>query len=336
MEGINTGSARSWEEFEAQVKKAGEQGTRYSEAQKTAMIQREVTAADGGISLAGLRKIGQQFVGPILVRLKYEGVVRDLLVERVIPQGTLPQFPVWDKIGYAYVLNDYNGEIQASRYEAKIFPVPMVRVAARAIIPKAEVMAMNFDIVERAKQQMLENIMRREDERYYEFLNQTISDHVAGQMYLDRPHWPAYPGVAEYSITTTGNRFDPLIFTDAFGVISRSQLMPSKILLNTADYMDVFSWGVNSIGYAAVERLTDTGVMPRYGMADFKPSITCPKNVAYVQPDPQYVGFLATRWTPQVQEYHDPAKGEYGYVIDESIGYFIASSYGLVRLQKNV
>lgn len=321
----------SWAEFERQVKAAQQQQGRFSKEAKNQIIQNEVMGSDGMPSMAGLRKVGQQFIGPILIRLKYEGVVRDLLVEETIPQGQLPQYPMWDHIGMAYVLDDYAGEVQATRYEATIFNVPLQRIAARAIIPKGEVMALNFDVVERAKQQMLENIMRREDERYYGILDATISDYTAEQL---GPEYTNYPNPSEYSITVTGDTFTHLTFADSFRVIAQAQLMPSKILMNVGDYMDVFSWGVNTLSYAAVERLVDTGVLPRYGMADFKPTVTCPKGVAYVQPDPQYVGFFPQRWSVHVQEYHDAAKGEYGWVMDESVGFAVMNPRGLVRIEK--
>jgi len=325
------GEPKTWRDYEGLVKQAQSQSSRFSKTAKDQMIRNEVLDVNGQPNLSGLRKVGQQFIGPILVRLKYEGVVRDLLIEKTIPQGQLPIFPVWDHIGYAFVLNDYSGEVQAVRMEAKLFPVPLVRIAARVIVPKAEVLAMNFDIVERCKQQMLENIMRREDRRYYALLDQTIADYGATQL---GPEFFNYPDPSEYSISVTG-AFTHLTFAEAFRVIAQAQLMPSKILLNVGDYMDVFSWGVNDISYAAVERLTDTGVLPRYGMADFKPSVTVEKGIAYVQPDPQFVGFFPQRWSVHVQEYHDPAKGEYGWVMDEGVGYAIMNPRGLVRIQKS-
>lgn len=324
------GEPRTWKDYEAVVKQAQIESAKYTKTAKDQMVRAEVMGVDGQPNLAGLRKVGQQFIGPILVRLKYEGVVRDLLVEKTIPQGQLPIFPVWDHIGYAFVLNDYSGEVQATRMEAKLFPVPLIRVAARVIIPKAEVMAMNFDIVERAKQQMLENIMRREDRRYYSLLDLAISEYAATQL---GPEYYNYPDPTEYSINVTGD-FTHMSFADSFRVIAQAQLMPSKIVLNVGDYMDVFNWGVNTLSYAAVERLTDTGVLPRYGMADFKPSVTVPKGIAYVQPDPQFVGFFPQRWSVHVQEYHDPAKGEYGWVMDEGVGFAILNARGLVRLAK--
>lgn len=321
---------KTWKDYEAVVKKAQSQQGKYSRAQKDDMIKNAVLDTMGDVNLSGLKKVGQQFIGPILVRLKYEGVVRDLLVEKPIPQGQLPIFPIWDHIGSAHVLNDYNGEVQASRMEGKYFQVPQVRIASRVIIPKAEVYSMNFDIVERSKQQMLENIMRREDRRYYTLLDLALSNYTSR---LLGPEHYNYPDPDEYSISVNGD-FTHMSFADAFRVISQAQLMPSKILLNVGDYMDVFNWGVNTLSYAAVERLTDTGVLPRYGMADFKPSVTVPKGVAYVQPEPQYVGFFPVRWNLQVEEYHDAAKGEYGWVMDEGVGFSILNARGIVRLAK--
>ncbi len=334
MNGLNTQaqgtSPKTWKDYESLVKQAQATSGKFTKEAKDTAIRNTVLGMDGQPSLPGLHKVGQQFIGPILVRLKYEGVTRDLLLEKTIAQGQLPIFPVWDHIGYAFLLNDYSGEVQAVRMEAKLFQVPLVRIAARVIIPKAEVYAMNFDLVERAKQQMLENIMRREDRRYYTLLDLAISGYATEQL---GPEYYNYPDPSEYSINVVGD-FTHMSFADSFRVISQAQLMPSKILLNVGDYMDIFNWGVNTLSYAAVERLVDTGVLPRYGMADFKPSVTVPKGVSYVQPDPQYVGFFPQRWSVQVQEYHDPAKGEYGWVMDEGVGYAIMNPRGLVRLQK--
>jgi hypothetical protein len=93
----------------------------------------------GGISMTGWRKIGQVFVGPILIRLKYEGVVRDLLVERPLAQGVTPIFPVKKDIGIAYIVQGNMGEVRIHRVEAvKVF-VPMFRVASRPMVSKEDV-----------------------------------------------------------------------------------------------------------------------------------------------------------------------------------------------------
>jgi hypothetical protein len=326
---------KTWKDYAEQVKTAKASQDRWSKTAKDQMVKSHLVGADGMPNPAGFRKLGQQFVGPILVRLKYEGVTRDLLTERPLAQGALPIFSAWDHIGMAYVLNDYSGEVQVTRMEAKRFMAPLMRIAARVIIPKGEVYAMDFDLVERAKQQMLENIMRREDKRYYATLDSSIDDYIASTLppeYEDA----FYPDstTANYDIAVAGGKYTHLAYVDAFGTIAQAQLMPSKILINVGDYMDVFQWSLNDIGYAAVERLTETGVLPHYGLADFKPSVTVAPGKSYVQPDPEYVGYFPVRYSVQVQEHHDPSKFEYGWVMDEEVGFVILNARGLIRLRK--
>lgn len=321
---------KTWEDYEPLFKEAKAMEGKIPEATKTAMVRAELLGADNTPNPMGFKKVGQQFIGPILVRLKYEGVTRDLLIEKPIPQGQLPVFPVFDNIGYAFVLNDYAGEVQAIRMEAKLFLVPLLRIAHRVIIPKAEVYSMNFDLVERCKQQMLENIMRKEDKRYYAAIDLAIAGYASAIL---GPEYDNYPNPSEYSINVTG-AYTHMSFANAFRVVSQAQLYPSKILINVGDYFDVFNWGVNTLSYAAVERLTDTGVIPNYGPAQFKPSVTVPKGVGYVQPDPEYVGFFPIRWSVQVAEVHSPERGEYGWVMDEGCGFSIMNPRGLVKLTK--
>ncbi len=74
-------SVKTWKDYESIVKQAQAQSGRMTKEAKDTAIKNTVLGMDGNISLPGLRKVGQQFIGPILIRLKYEGVTRDLLLE---------------------------------------------------------------------------------------------------------------------------------------------------------------------------------------------------------------------------------------------------------------
>lgn len=327
---IEDGRPKSWQDYENEVSATREQTRKMSKAALDRGVQSTLRDASGGVSASGLRKSAQAFVGPIMLRLKYEGVLRDVLLEKPLAQGELPIYDFFNNLGMGWALNDYSGQYQIERMEAGKLDIPLLRIGQAVTVPQAEVRAFSFDLIERIKQQMIENIMRKEDQRLFAAIDLAISDHARYEL---GPEYVNFPDINDYSQENIGP-FSHMTFANAFATISRAQLAPSKILINIGDYYDVFNWGVNTISYAAVERITDTGVMSNYGPAMFRPSVTVKKGVAYVLPEPEYVGYVPIGYGVQVNEVHNPLADQYGYVASELLGYGVASAFGLHRTVK--
>jgi hypothetical protein len=275
----------------------------------------------GGISMTGWRKIGQVFVGPILIRLKYEGVVRDLLVERPLAQGVTPIFPVKKDIGIAYIVQGNMGEVRIHRVEAvKVF-VPMFRVASRPMVSKEDVYGMDFDLIASVKDDAVMQIREEEDKKYFGLLDAAIAD------------FEAKTGTS-HTINNVGDWVPQTIHTAA-KKIANLRLKAARILVSAGEYMDFWNWGTDQLGWKARDVITDTGTFSRYGDMLIKPTIAINDGKMYVQPEEQYVGFMPVRWSLDSVPVDEPENGLLGFVYDELIGMLIANSNGLIKATKS-
>lgn len=274
----------------------------------------------GQINMEGWKKVGQVFVGPILIRLKYEGIVRDLLVERPLAQGVAPLFPVKKDIGIAYIVMGNMGEVKIHRVEAVRVYVPMFRVASRPMVSKEDVYGMDFDLIASVKDDAVMQIREEEDKKYFGLLETSIND------------YETRTGIS-HTINNVGNWVPQSIHTGA-KKIADQRLKGARILVSAGEYYDFFDWGTDQLGWKARDVLTDTGTFARYGDMLIKPSIAVPSGKMYIQPEEQYVGFMPVRWSLDSVPVDEPENGNLGFVYDELIGMLIANANGLIRVNK--
>src|ERR1700760_3845297 len=57
-----------------------------------------------------MQRIGQGMIGPIQIRLRYEGIVRNVLIEDTLERGPLMPYDILDDLGRAYVMNSTDSE----------------------------------------------------------------------------------------------------------------------------------------------------------------------------------------------------------------------------------
>jgi hypothetical protein len=308
-------------QFEQEQKRILAASANVSDQEKLQAFARTVFDAEtGNISMTGWRKLGQVFVGPILIRLKYEGVVRDLLVERPLAQGVAPIFPVKKDIGIAYIVQGNMGEVRIHRVEGVRVFVPMFRVASRPMVTKEDVYGMDFDLIASVKDDAVMQIREEEDKKYFGLLETAISD------------FETKTGTS-HTINNVGGWVPQTIHTAA-KKIADLRLKAARILVSAGEYYDFFDWGTDQLGWKARDVITDTGTFARYGDMLIKPTIAIANGKMYVQPEEQYVGFMPVRWSLDSVPVDEPEKGELGFVYDELIGMLIANSNGLIRATK--
>ena len=71
----------------------------------------------------GIRRLGVGMIGPIQLKLRYQGIVRNVLVEDPVTPGTPVEYDVWDDLGQAYILNGTEGEVRVTPFEGKRVPI---------------------------------------------------------------------------------------------------------------------------------------------------------------------------------------------------------------------
>jgi hypothetical protein len=57
----------------------------------------------------GFQRVGNGMIGPIQIRLRYEGMVRNVLMEDTLERGPLMPYDVLDDLGMAYFINSTDG-----------------------------------------------------------------------------------------------------------------------------------------------------------------------------------------------------------------------------------
>src|SRR5687767_454638 len=94
---------------------SGQTLTHEAKVQKMALILSD----DAG----GIRRLGVGMVGPIQLKLRYQGITRNVLVEDPVTPGTPVEYDVWDDLGQAYIMSGTEGEVRVTPFEGKRVPV---------------------------------------------------------------------------------------------------------------------------------------------------------------------------------------------------------------------
>src|SRR3954468_906203 len=112
-----------------------------------------------------LRRIGQGMVGPIQIRLRYEGIVRNVLVEDTLERGPLMPYDILDDMGRAYVLNSTDSEVKITPFEGKQATPQLIRIASFPRIRKEDLYYLRVNAVEYAQDETRQAIQKQEDAR---------------------------------------------------------------------------------------------------------------------------------------------------------------------------
>ena len=126
-------AARKSDDYIAQIearraKTGGVALTREAKVRKMALILSD--------EMHGFRRLGVGMVGPIQLKLRYQGIVRNVLVEDPVTPGTPVEYDVWDDLGQAYILSGTEGEVRVTPFEGKRIPVRFFRIASRPAHPQ--------------------------------------------------------------------------------------------------------------------------------------------------------------------------------------------------------
>jgi len=78
----------------------------------------------------GLQRLGQSMIGPIQLKLRYQGLLRNVLLEDTLEPGVPIEYDVLDDLGQAYQLHSNEGEVKITPFEGKRVPVALFRIAS--------------------------------------------------------------------------------------------------------------------------------------------------------------------------------------------------------------
>lgn len=269
-------TAKDWANLQESKIKAGKKKlTGAAKAKKMAAI----------FSKGGSTKLGEAMVGPISIRINYEGIARQALVEDLVPQGEIRQYPVLSDLPVAYSLNANEGQVRISRVEGKSIIPKYGRIAAEWEVSRSDIELLNADIVGYADDMTVQQMMKEEDNLLYNGLDLMLED------------WTKLNNGDTSNVETSTVAeltLDDLI--DAQAHIAQQQLEAKNIIANPGRVMDMYRWDALTTGLAFKEAYFAGNKYLTFGNWNILQSITMPMNTVYVTAPANYLGVWSTRY----------------------------------------
>jgi hypothetical protein len=297
-----------------------------SAEEKTSVLNQLLNADPDPDKRVALRKIGEAMVGPIQIKLKYEGIGRNILVEQQLGRGFPRPMEVLDDLGQAYILNQTDAEVKTTPFEGKWAPVQLFRVAAFPYVRKEDLYWLEADIVEYAQEMTREAIMKQEDGRLLTLLATAITDYAANPDHVITPDHVVEIGA--------GNPWEPADLYDLVSRVELHELSVSRFILNPVDMRDAYNWGRDIWGNAAYDSLVGGTKVAKFGEFTFQTSIMVPQGTIFAVPEPNFLGVMPIMYSLDTQENNQIETFRKGWVMDELIGMLVLNPRGLGAIKK--
>lgn len=292
-----------------------------------------------------LRRIGQGMIGPIQIRLRYEGIVRNVLVEDTLERGPLMPYDILDDMGRAYVLNSTDSEVKITPFEGKQAFPQLFRIASFPRIRKEDLYFLRVNAVEYAQDETRQAIQKQEDARLVLLLEQAVANlgtlranGVVGagttggyQTGIAAP--PA--GSNEQTVLVgAGNSLEPADFYNAVTMIEINQLEGRRVLAHPADIRDLYNWDLNVTGFRFKDEVFAGGKITSFGEFQIQRSIIVPQGELFLTAEPEFVGVFPVMYSLDVEENHQVEQFYKGWVMDELVGMLVLNPRGIARILK--
>jgi hypothetical protein len=294
-----------------------------------------------------LRRIGQGMIGPIQIRLRYEGIVRNVLVEDTLERGPLMPYDILDDLGMAYVLNSTDAEVKITPFEGRQAFPQLFRIASFPRIRKEDLYYLRVNAVEYAQDETRQAIQKQEDARLILLLENAITQLgaalSAGNTVGLAPTGgvptgiAAGPTVAPYEHTVllgAGNPLEPADFYSAVTMVEINQLEARRVLAHPADIRDLYTWDLNVTGFKFKDEVFAGGKITSFGEFQIQRSIIVPQGEVILTAEPEFIGVMPVMYSLDVEENHLVEQFYKGWVLDELIGMLVLNPRGIARVLK--
>lgn len=294
-------------------------------AGKPASKENKVARMKALLDKGGSAKVAEAMVGPISIRLNYEGIARQALVEDMPDaKAGVPAYDVLNDLPVAYHLNSNDGQVRISRVEGKRVIPKYGRIAAEWEIQRTDIEFMKANIVEYANNMTTQQIMKAEDEMLYNGFDLLIDD------------WQKANGKkTDNVIQLTSNKLTLDDLVDAEAQIASQQLEAKCIIANPADVMDIKRWDALTTGMAFKEDYFAGYPVLTFGTWNILRSVTVPRGTVYVTAAPDFVGVFSTIYG---LESTDDVTGANKFLIrtimDELVSEVLINRNAVVKLKK--
>lgn len=316
---------RTSEDFIKSAKTAG--ADRQTKSAKAATLNRILNSNLS--KQAGMERIAQGFVGPVMMRLKYEGVVRNVLTEDPIAPGQVPVYDVLDEMGRAYFLENYQAEAVISQYEGKRVQFGFRHLAAFPTVQEMDYYELTVDALEYAVNEARQRIQEEEDDYLFALLDVAVDEFTADT--------PDFSGQTTHHIVAASDKgcFMPGDFLTARAKAAKNRLEAKNVLMNPSDAYDMFRWNTVEASVNFANKVFEDGdeTMSFMGF-NIRKSVRVPDKTAYVLADPDYVGRMPIRKELEVRDNPQVERFSVGMVMDERINEVILNSNSIYRITK--
>jgi len=293
-----------------------------------------------------MRRIGQGMIGPIQIRLRYEGIVRNVLIEDTLERGPLMPYDILDDLGRAYVLNSTDSEVKITPFEGKQAFPQLFRIASFPRIRKEDLYYLRVNAVEYAQDETRQAIQKQEDARLIVLLENAIVDLGTARTNgvigtgatggtLTGIAAPAAGTQEQTVLIGAGNPLEPQDFYNAVAMIEMNQLEARRLLAHPADIRDLYTWDINVTGFRFKDEVFAGGKITTFGEFQISRSVIVPQGEVFLTAEPEFVGVMPVMYSLDVEENHQVEQFYKGWVMDELIGMLVLNARGLARILKS-
>jgi len=293
-----------------------------------------------------IHKIGQGMIGPIQVRLRYEGMTRSVLIEDTLERGPLMPYDILDDLGQAYILSTTGGEVRTQLFEGKQAPVTLFRIASFPRVKKEDLYFLRVNIVEFAQDESRQAIMKQEDYKLITLLESAIVAYgqswAAGQTVggvqtgiSSGPTGLSPDRSKEKTVLVgSGAPLEPIDFYSAVTMVEIEQLEANRLLAHPQDIRDLYTWDINTTGFAFKDKVVGGEKITSFGEFEISRSVLVPQGEVFLVPKPDFLGVFPVMYSLDVEENHQIETFMKGWVMDEMVGMLILNARGLARIVK--
>lgn len=299
---------------------------------------KKLSARDKQIKLAnilgdrqnGMIRLGQSMIGPIQLQLRYQGILRNVLLEDTLTPGVPIQYDILDDLGQAYLLHGDEGEIKITPFEGKRVEILLFRIASFPKIKKEDLYYLRSNIVEYTQDMTKQAIMRQEDSRLV-----TLLEVSAAQYRTVDPTSAPGTGTLPNEITVAGTYLSPDDLYTAVTFTDQRMLDSSRLLCNPQEYRDFYRWDINTTGWAFKDSVVAGERIVQFGEFQIGKSVIIPPGTTYLTPDPEFLGVFPVMYSLDVEENNQVEQFHKGWVLDELVGMAVLNPRGIVILRKS-
>jgi len=271
-------------------------------------------------------RLGQGMIGPIQLKLRYQGLTRNVLLEDPLTPGVPVMYDILDEYGQAYILSGSEGEVKVTRFEGKKVPLRLYRIATFPEIKKEDLWTLRVNIVEYAQDMSKQAIMIQEDARTITVLQAAINNYAIDPNHTVSPN---------HIVNELSGYVTPDSLFDVVALVEVHQLEASRLLFNPIDYRDLYKWDINQTGWAFKDRVVAGERIVQFGGFQVQRSIVVPQGTVYLTPSPEFLGVMPVMYSLDVEENHTPEKFLKGWVMDEYISQAVLNPRGLAQIVKS-